>query len=130
VLIDVLDRDSVWREWSKAQLRLVGRNAVGLIDPVILAELYGRARASGKLQRVLGALAITTVPLEAATAARAGAAFRLFRARRGRSEAILADFLIGAHAVTLGAQLLTRDRARFASYFPELTIIAPEDPAP
>lgn len=42
---------------------------------------------------------------------------------------ILADFLIGSHALLMaGAKLLTSDTRVFASYFPELRIISPEDP--
>lgn len=40
---------------------------------------------------------------------------------------ILADFLVGAHALHLGGKtLLTTDTRIFASYFPEVRIIAPE----
>lgn len=40
---------------------------------------------------------------------------------------ILADFLIGAHAVHAADALLTSDLRIFASYFPELRIISPAD---
>ena len=131
VLIDVIDLDPVWAQWSDGRLRDVAFRDRGVIDPVVLAELYGRARAPAALARVLGTFEIDTVPLlPEMVSERAGRAFRRFRQLGGRPGAILADFLIGAHAVTLGARLLTRDRARFARYFPELDIIAPEETAP
>jgi predicted nucleic acid-binding protein len=36
------------------------------------------------------------------------------------------DFFIGAHAVVAGHRLLTRDAARYRSYFPDLDIMSPE----
>ncbi len=128
VLIDVLDRDMRWQDWSERQLGLVGRQS-GRIDTVILAELHGRVRVPGDIEEALETYVIAVLPLPASVSERAGEAFGRYRSDGGRRSAILADFLIGAHAVTLGATLLTRDRARFASYFPELTIIAPDEDA-
>ncbi len=56
----------------------------------------------------------------------AGLAFRRYKAGRGEAKMILADFLIGAHAVTLDATLLTRDRRFYVKYFPDLPLITPE----
>lgn len=56
----------------------------------------------------------------------AGGAHNLYRERGGRRERTLPDFLIGAHAQYSGYRLLTRDIARYRSYFPDLDLIAPD----
>ena len=55
----------------------------------------------------------------------AGKAFRAYRARGGTRTSLLPDFLIGAHAAAAGLPSLARDVARYRTYFPAVTLIAP-----
>ena len=55
----------------------------------------------------------------------AGKAFAQYRRRGGVKTQVLPDFVIGANAAVLGCALLTRDAARYRSYFPTLQVIAP-----
>lgn len=48
-----------------------------------------------------------------------------YRRAGGTREAILPDFLIGAHAAVTDRPLLTRDSRRIATYIPGATLIAP-----
>lgn len=56
----------------------------------------------------------------------AGKAFQIYRSRGGTRRSPLPDFFIGAHAAVAGLRLLTRDMARYRSYFPTLELITPE----
>lgn len=60
---------------------------------------------------------------------RYGAYARARRQQRGDAgpRRILADFLIGAHALHLAHALLTSDTRIYGTYFPELEIISPQD---
>ncbi len=60
--------------------------------------------------------------------ARYGAYARARRQQRGDAgpRRILADFLIGAHALHLAHALLTSDTRIYGTYFPELEIISPQ----
>lgn len=58
----------------------------------------------------------------------AGAAYQSYTSRRrkradSRSRRILADFLIGAHALRFGYRLLTFDRGTYTIDFPQLRLV-------
>ena len=54
-----------------------------------------------------------------------GQAYRRYRQRGGVKTAPLPDFFIGAHAQEAGLMLLTRDTARYETYFPRARLITP-----
>ena len=56
----------------------------------------------------------------------AGKCFLDYRRKGGQKRSPLPDFYIGAHAEVAGMTLLTRDAARYRTYFPALRIIAPD----
>lgn len=70
---------------------------------------------------------VTIEPLGDAVAFAAGLAFREYRHRASQGHAILSDFLIGGHALSLGATLLTRDARIYRAHFPKLPLITPEN---
>jgi predicted nucleic acid-binding protein len=63
------------------------------------------------------------LPFEAAFLA--GKSFLAYRQRGGIKQSPLPDFFIGAHAAIAGYSLMTRDAARYRTYFPKLPLIAP-----
>jgi predicted nucleic acid-binding protein len=56
----------------------------------------------------------------------AAQAFGRYRKAGGTRISILPDFFIGAHAEVEGLTLITRDAARYRTYFPSVTLITPE----
>lgn len=125
ILVDLTDRGAEWHSWAKNTLARQDRIQI-VTNFVALAEFARRFSSALALDSWTRAFPIRVVPLDVSTAFRAGIAFNLYRRRGGPRTAILPDFLIGAHATVLGATLLTRDHARFVSYFPELALITPE----
>jgi predicted nucleic acid-binding protein len=126
IIIDLQNPVERWHPWSSLAAEAAAAAGPLRINHVILAEILSspepdRARAHVDL------LGLRIDPLDDAIAARAGAAQRLYRNRGGPRAAIMTDFLIGAHAAVRGWPLITRDRQRFAGYFPELLLVAPED---
>jgi predicted nucleic acid-binding protein len=126
VLLDVLSRDSPWQAWSEAEIALAADRSRLVINPIIYAEVsvgYDSAEAlEAELPQAM--FAREDVPYEAAFLA--GKAFLAYRRRGGARHSPLPDFFIGAHAAIAGYELLTRDAARFRTYFPTLTLLAPD----
>ena len=58
---------------------------------------------------------------------RAARAYLDYRRSGGPRTSPMPDFYIGAHAETAGFTLVTRDTARYRSYFPKLKLITPDD---
>jgi predicted nucleic acid-binding protein len=56
----------------------------------------------------------------------AGKVFLRYRRAGGVRHSPLPDFYIGAHAAITRLPLLTRDAARYRTYFPALRLICPE----
>ena len=127
VIIDVFDKDPVWFRWSANALSAAaGIGAV--IDAIVVAELGRNFDNLESLQSALGVMSMAVVPLDEATAFLAGTRFQGYRRNRADDaiRRVLPDFFIGAHALTLGMSLLTRDPRLYRRYFPELTLITPE----
>lgn len=124
VLLDLVEPAGAWRKWSEAILSRI--DAPLVTSRIVLAEIARQFMSLEAELNFFTALEVEVLDLSDEAAFRAGMAHAAYRAAGGTREAILADFLIGGHAASLNATLLTRDRGRFAGYFPELTLITPE----
>jgi predicted nucleic acid-binding protein len=126
VLIDVLDRDPIWADWSAAQLH----DAVGLtsvaVSQIVVAEVGPQFDDLDAFAAVLTEFSIRIDPLTDEAAFVAGQAFRRHRRFREGPKSILADFLIGGQAAVAGGTILTRDPAVYSTYFPDVPLICPE----
>lgn len=125
VLIDVATNDPDWGDWSAAALTEAGEQARLVINPIIFAEVSVAHSRIETLDSVLPESVFAREPLPWPAAFLAGKAFLAYRRRGGARRSPLPDFYIGAHAAIRGYRLLTRDRARYATYFPKLVLIAP-----
>ena len=126
VLVDVITRDPQWESWSRDALNHAVERSVLVINPIVYGELSIGYRTIEELDAVLPSDLYRREPLPFPAAFLAGKAFEAYRLRGGTRAAPLADFYIGAHAAIAGYRLLTRDAARYRTYFPRLEVIAPE----
>ena len=125
VLVDVLQNDPQWADWSIAQLRAQAQLHALAINPVIYAELSLSFSTFEALDRAVATMELAMHEVPRPALFLAGKAYLQYRRRGGGKAQVLPDFLIGAHAAVEGWPLLTRDASRFRSYFPRLEVIAP-----
>jgi len=126
VILDVVGRDPNWWKWSVDQLEQAAMRGRLLINPVVYTEFSIAFERIEEVDRVVQQfrLRVEETPKEALFLA--GKVYLQYRKNKGTKSAPLPDFFIGAHAAVKGVPLLTRDVARYQSYFPTVRLITPD----
>jgi predicted nucleic acid-binding protein len=125
ILLDIVQSDPCWAEWSQAQLELAADRGPLLINPVIYAEFAAGYPSIESAELALDAFGTRLEELPREALFLAGKAYRRYRQRKGTRVGVLADFFIGAHAAVREIPVLTRDPARISAYFPTVVMISP-----
>ncbi len=125
VVLDVLGADPRFGEDSRVALRRAIAEGSLVACDVVWAEVAAAFASEDECARALAQLGVRFSGLDVRAAAAAGTTFRTYRRAGGTRERLIADFLVGAHALTHADRLLTRDRGFFRSYFSRLTIVDP-----
>jgi predicted nucleic acid-binding protein len=145
ILLDVLIPDAPHGDESERALAEAVRSGAVVISDPVYAELAVHFPEQEDVDRFLADTGLRREPSDAEALYRAGRAWSEYVRRRpalacplcgatqeihcdkcGASvqprQHVVADFIIGAHALVQADQLLTRDRGYYATYFPELTL--------
>jgi predicted nucleic acid-binding protein len=125
VILDIVTEDKKWFPWSSQALAKYAENHTLVINPIIYAEVSVGFDRIEDVEEVLPSAFFRRDPIPWEAAFLAAKCFLGYRRRRGKKSSPLPDFFIGAHAAVLGIPLLTRDIARYRTYFPKLKIITP-----
>jgi predicted nucleic acid-binding protein len=125
VLLDVARDDPVWAGWSEDALAWAADEGPLLINPIIYAEVSASYETVEEVDAALDGTVFLRAEVPWPAAFLAGRCHVTYRRRGGARIRTLPDFFIGAHAAVLGLRLLTRDAARYRSYFPTVELIAP-----
>jgi len=126
VLLDLVTNDPRWAGWSQEQLDFAAARDEVAINDIVYAELsIGYSRIE-ELDDLIRGTKLISAPIPRAALFLAGKAFRRYRSTGGTRTGILPDFFLGAHAVVSQSALITRDTGRYRTYFPAITLIAPD----
>jgi predicted nucleic acid-binding protein len=126
VILDIRTQDPAWYEWSAQALAETADHHQLAINPIIYAEVSIDADRIEDLDDELPDNDYRRLPLPYEAGFLAGKAFLRYRRTGGERRSPLPDFYIGAHAAVSELILLTRDAARYRSYFPTVRLISPE----
>jgi predicted nucleic acid-binding protein len=125
VLIDVLQNDPEWADWSISQLQFQSQIHQLVINPIIYAELSATFSTIEALDRALKRAKLDIAEMPKPALFLAGQAYSKYRRNGGMKNNVLSDFFIGAHAAVMQMPILNRDITRYRHYFPSVTLISP-----
>ena len=125
ILVDVLENDPDWADWSVAQLQAQSKVHRLVINPIIYSELSLTFSSAEELDEVLDGMKLPVLEMPKPALFLAGKAFVQYRRSGGAKNNVLGDFFIGAHAAVSDLPLLTRDTRRYKNYFPSVKLVAP-----
>jgi predicted nucleic acid-binding protein len=125
ILLDIFGADTKFGAGSAQALReCIAEGRVVACD-IVWAETGASFADPQAAEAALARLRIDFCPLDSSTALRAGQSWSAYRKAGGSRERVIADFLIGAHALANADRLLTRDRGFYRRYFERLRVLDP-----
>ncbi len=137
VLLDVLGGDAEFGAASREALRAAYDGGSLVASEVVWAELRAHFADAASFEKAAGALGLDFAPVGPEAAALAGQLWRKQRAsqrkslatkparRAGEARRVVAELLIGAHALTQADALLTRDPGFYRACFKGLRVVEP-----
>ena len=126
ILIDVVNDDPRWADWSIHQLRVQSKIHVLSINPIIYSELSSAFSKIEELDDVLQTMGLKFVQIPKPALFLAAKAFLMYQKKGGNKHNVLGDFFVGAHAAVSRLPVLTRDAQRYQTYFPSVELVSPK----
>lgn len=127
VILDIVLKDPQWFNWSSNTVKSFSQSDVLVINTVIYSEVSIGYETIEEVEQLFMPNYFVREPIPWEACFLAGKCFVKYRKRGGTKNSPLPDFFIGAHALVKGLHLMTRDEARYKTYFPTLKLICPRE---
>ena len=128
VLLDVFSADPAFGEASREALRKAYDSGALVASDVVWAEVRANFLSEEAFAAAIDSLGIRFDPTSQAAASLGGQFWASRRSAKGSKasrERVVADFLVGAHAMLQADALLARDRGYYREHFKGLRVIDP-----
>lgn len=126
VLLDLFTDDPVWADWSEKVLNEFAQTNTLHINSIVYTEVSIGFNRIEEVEEAISELNIKVVEIPREALFLAGKVFLKYKRNKGIKNSPLPDFFIGAHAAVSKFDLITRDSARYKTYFPSLKLIHPD----
>lgn len=123
ILLDILSASPKHLESSKDLFQQCLTQGKLVVCPVVWGEIRPFFDSDREMERVMGQMQLVFDDFGREVASKSGEVWRSYRNNRGPRTRLLADFMIGSHALLKADRLLTRDRGFYRDYFSELTLV-------
>ena len=126
VLLDLFTDDPNWADWSENILDKYSQTNTLYINSIVYTELSVGFEKIEELEAALAELEIKVLEIPREALFLAGKVFLQYRRNKGTKNSPLPDFFIGAHAIVAQFDLITRDSAKYTTYYPQRKLIDPK----
>ena len=125
VLLDLFTDDPNWADWSEEILERYSQTNTLFINTIVYTEVSIGFNKIEEVDNAISDLGLKVLELPREALFLTGKAFLQYRRNSGTKLSPLPDFFIGAHAAVSNFDLITRDLAKFRTYFPNVNLISP-----
>ena len=126
ILLDLFTDDLVWADWSEKILDKYSQTNALYINSIIYTEVSIGFNKIEEVEKAISGLDINVIEIPREALFLAGKAFLKYKRNKGIQKSPLPDFFIEAHASVSKFNLITKDAAKYKTYFPSLKLIHPD----
>jgi hypothetical protein len=125
ILLDLFTDDPKWANWSESVLGKYSQSNTLFINSIVYTEVSIGFNRIEEVEKAIEQVGVKVLEIPREALFLAGKVFLDYRRNKGNKSSPLPDFFIGAHAAVSSFDLITRDSARYKTYFPSITLICP-----
>jgi len=125
VLLDLFTDDPNWGDWSEKILDQYSQTNTLFINSIVYTEISIGFEKIEEVEKAIDQIGIKVLEIPREALFLTGKTFLKYRRNKGTKNSPLPDFFIGAHASVGMFSLVTREMAKYKTYFPQINLVCP-----